>query len=106
MTSFIRNLYDFFLDHDEALNHLPAILDQQAAEQSLGGVRFSNEWLQQRTKIDLFLKEHTDESLTMALKIFGTSHSLCRRFVVHLTPQGNTKNLFVFCVFFFFYFSW
>ncbi|KAL0241969.1 hypothetical protein I308_106143 [Cryptococcus tetragattii IND107] len=71
MTSFIRDLYDFFLDHDEALNHLSAILDQQAAEQSLGGVRFSNEWLQQRTKIDLFLKEHTDESLTMALKIFA-----------------------------------
>ncbi|OXG92409.1 hypothetical protein C345_05935 [Cryptococcus neoformans A2-102-5] len=71
MTSFIRDLYDFFLDHDEALNHLPAILDQQAAEQSLGGVRFSNEWLQQRAKIDLFLKEHTDESLTMALKIFA-----------------------------------
>lgn len=37
----------------------------------------------------------------MALKIFGTSHSLRHRFVVHLTPQANAKNLFVFCVFFF-----
>ncbi|WVQ77110.1 hypothetical protein IAR50_006793 [Cryptococcus sp. DSM 104548] len=71
MTSFIRDLYDFFMDSDEALNHLPAILDQQAAEQSLGGVRFSNEWLQQRAKIDDYLAEKSDESLTRALKIFA-----------------------------------
>nr|ODN96689.1 hypothetical protein L204_03398 [Cryptococcus depauperatus CBS 7855] len=71
MTSFIRDLYDFFLDHDEAFNYLPAIIDQQAAGQSLGGVRFSNEWLAQRSKIDAFLKEKSDESLTLALKIFA-----------------------------------
>ncbi|ODN92024.1 hypothetical protein L198_05696 [Cryptococcus wingfieldii CBS 7118] len=71
MTSFIRDLYGFFMDSDEALNHLPAILDQQAAEQSLGNVRFSNEWLQQRAKIDECLAEKSDESLTRALKIFA-----------------------------------
>ncbi|WVQ82472.1 hypothetical protein IAT38_004601 [Cryptococcus sp. DSM 104549] len=71
MTSFTRDLYDFFLDGDESLHHLPAILDQQAAEQSLAGVRFSNEWLEQRANLDSLLEEKTDESLSRALKIFA-----------------------------------
>nr|XP_018267383.1 uncharacterized protein I303_01369 [Kwoniella dejecticola CBS 10117]OBR89541.1 hypothetical protein I303_01369 [Kwoniella dejecticola CBS 10117] len=73
MTSFPSGLYDFFLDGDEALANLPAILDHQAAEQSLGGVRFSAEWLQQKSKIDQLLsdKVDTDESLSKALKIFA-----------------------------------
>ncbi|WWD17654.1 hypothetical protein CI109_102095 [Kwoniella shandongensis] len=71
MTSFLTGLYDFFLDGDETLANLPAILDHQAAEQSLGGVRFSNEWLQQRAKLDSLLEEKTDESLSRALKIFA-----------------------------------
>ncbi|KAK8866140.1 hypothetical protein IAR55_001291 [Kwoniella newhampshirensis] len=71
MTSFLRGLYDFFLEGDETLANLPAILDHQAAEQSLGGVRFSNDWLQQRAKLDSLLAEKTDESLARALKIFA-----------------------------------
>ncbi|OCF37694.1 hypothetical protein I316_00821 [Kwoniella heveanensis BCC8398] len=71
MTSFLTGLYDFFLDGDEALANLPAILDHQAAEQSLGGVRFSAEWLQLRSKIDTLLADKTDESLSRALKIFA-----------------------------------
>ncbi|KIR78890.1 hypothetical protein I306_04100 [Cryptococcus gattii EJB2] len=69
MTSFIRDLYDFFLDHDEWSAKPPPCNPRSTSRR--GGVRFSNEWLQQRTKIDLFLKEHTDESLTMALKTFA-----------------------------------
>ncbi|WWC66185.1 uncharacterized protein I206_100086 [Kwoniella pini CBS 10737] len=73
MTSFLSGLYDFFLDGDETLNNLPAILDHQAAEQSLGGVRFSAEWLQQKSNIDQLLSDEidTDESLSKALKIFA-----------------------------------
>ncbi|WVF70243.1 hypothetical protein IAT40_005032 [Kwoniella sp. CBS 6097] len=71
MTSFLTGLYDFFLDSDEAVANLPAILDHQAAEQSLGGVRFSAEWLQLRSKIDTLLSDKTDESLSRALKIFA-----------------------------------
>ncbi|WVW82548.1 hypothetical protein I302_104559 [Kwoniella bestiolae CBS 10118] len=74
MTSFLSGLYDFFLDGgDETLANLPAILDHQAAEQSLGGVRFSAEWLQLKSKIDHLLSDKTDqdESLSKALKIFA-----------------------------------
>ncbi|WRT64368.1 uncharacterized protein IL334_001300 [Kwoniella shivajii] len=73
MTSFLTGLYDFFLDGDETLANLPAILDHQAAEQSLGGVRFSNEWLQQKSKIDQLLNDKLDqdESLSKALKTFA-----------------------------------
>ncbi|WVQ61961.1 uncharacterized protein L199_000094 [Kwoniella botswanensis] len=74
MTSFLSGLYDFFLDGgDETLANFPAILDHQAAEQSLGGVRFSAEWLQLKAKIDQLLndKNDQDESLSKALKIFA-----------------------------------
>ncbi|WWC86456.1 uncharacterized protein L201_001333 [Kwoniella dendrophila CBS 6074] len=73
MTSFLSGLYDFFLDGDDTLANLPTILDHQAAEQSLGGVRFSAEWLQQKSKIDQLLSDQVDpdESLSKALKIFA-----------------------------------
>nr|XP_018999660.1 uncharacterized protein I203_07857 [Kwoniella mangroviensis CBS 8507]OCF63121.1 hypothetical protein I203_07857 [Kwoniella mangroviensis CBS 8507] len=59
--------------YDRTLANLPAILDHQAAEQSLGGVRFSAEWLQLKAKIDQLLndKNDQDESLSKALKIFA-----------------------------------
>ncbi|WVR06060.1 hypothetical protein IAU60_003088 [Kwoniella sp. DSM 27419] len=69
--AFLAGLHDFHLDDDDALANLPAILDHQAAEQSLGGVRFSADWLQCRNKIDALLSLKTDDTLLHALRIFA-----------------------------------